>query len=382
MTDSAGYESSASNQSNLSSATADRGTFYAVYLYTNNSSKSSQTAGSDASTRADNSNGSLSLLATDLGAVSETDLRCYLLKKVARDLEDSRGNLDVVELSLGDKVSTPMACFHQAFWKETSASEKKDHHAYLLCFVSADDGTLDLFFSDVENFGKALVPSLADAESEFQQALRESMENWYHICVAYIGRCVEALGENLAVLLHFALNDSNIDIEISSGDGKSDFRRFVDVCKLDVLNSESMASSDETATVLDTERPNLTVEEKDGKVSLSRSESSDFCRRWARALLRDDTNNPLVLRRIIEGLKIKTIQDMNLVKRLVRLAENDHYALYNAYKFLKECGYSETLLRRAVREGSVAATREGREVVALLSEHLLAKNRSACHVER
>ncbi|KAH8037167.1 hypothetical protein HPB51_008849 [Rhipicephalus microplus] len=67
-----------------------------------------------------------------------------------------------------------------------------------------------------------------------------------------------------------------------------------------------------------------------------------------------------------------TIQNLNLVKRLVKEAENDHYALFNTYQFLKKCGYWEALLQRAINEGSVVATPEGREVIELLQERLAA----------
>ncbi|XP_064478220.1 protein Njmu-R1-like isoform X2 [Ornithodoros turicata] len=379
MTESAGYESSASNQSIPSATSIDRGTFYAVYLYSNNSLKSQvgEDGGTcDVTSRADDpAKKCLSLLATDLGAASETDLRCYLLKKVARDLQDSRGNIDIVELSMGDKVSTPMACLHQAFWKDTTL-ENKDHHAYVLCFVAADDGTLDLFYSDVEAFGRALVPSLTNAESDFQQALRENMENWYHICVSYISRCLKGLGENVATLLHCALSDGIVDINIANPEERGDFQRFVDVCKLDVLDSSNSTSSEKAKCTDGLERPNLEIRTGSDGIELSHTETSPFCQRWAKAIFKEDLDNALLQRRIIEGFKIKTIQDMNLIKRLVKQAENDHYALYNAFRFLKECGYSDTLLRRATREGSVTATTEGRDVVTLLSEHLVDARKS------
>lgn len=41
---------------------------------------------------------------------------------------------------------------------------------------------------------------------------------------------------------------------------------------------------------------------------------------------------------------------MNLVRRIVRKAESDHYALYRAYKLLKECGYTKTLLGLSMSE--------------------------------
>lgn len=57
------------------------------------------------------------------------------------------------------------------------------------------------------------------------------------------------------------------------------------------------------------------------------TEKSSLGDDWAAAMLKD-TSNPAFLRQIIEDFKLKTIQDLNTLKRLVRQAETDHYALY------------------------------------------------------
>ena len=45
-------------------------------------------------------------------------------------------------------------------------------------------------------------------------------------------------------------------------------------------------------------------------------------------MLTGDPKNPEYLRQVIEDCKLRTIQDLNNLKRLVRQAESDHYALY------------------------------------------------------
>uniref|UniRef100_L7MB14 Protein Njmu-R1 n=1 Tax=Rhipicephalus pulchellus TaxID=72859 RepID=L7MB14_RHIPC len=382
--DSTGYDSSASTQSNQSSASTLRGTFYAVYLYTNSPKAQLQQQQSETETSADEASQkppstkppksqtkeSLSLLATDLGAVAETDLRCFLIKKVARDLQDTRGNVDPMEMTLGEKATTTATCFHQAFTKEASDPEKKEQQAYVLCFIAPDDGTLDLYCTDLERFGKSLLPLLTDSEIDFKSTLTSSLEEWHYITVLYMSRCVESFAENIAVLLQAALNEAPVKVMTENSRDKSDVEKFMEACNLHGLEGHKR-DHEETESEC---QPQAAVEivSEDDHLLARNAEASPFCQRWAARLVKSRDDGPLILRRIVEGFKIRTIRNLNLVKRLVKEAENDHYALFNAYQFLKKCGYWEALLQRAINEGSVVATPEGQEVVELLQERLAA----------
>lgn len=380
--DSTGYDSSASTQSNQSSASSLRGTFYAVYLYTNSpkaqlQQQQSETETDEASqkppaTKPSKSQikESLSLLATDLGAVAETDLRCFLIKKVARDLQDTRGNVDSMEMTLGEKTTTTAMCFHQAFTKKTSDPEKKEQQAYVLCFIAPDDGTLDLYCTDLERFGKSLLPLLTNSEVDFKSTLTSSLEEWHYISVLYMNRCVEAFSENIAVLLQAALDEAPVNVMTGNSRDKSDVEKFMEACNLHGLEGENRGH-EETESGCQSPSAIEIVSEDDCLVA-KYAEASPFCQRWAARLVKSRDDGPQVLRRIVDGFKIRTIQNLNLVKRLVKEAENDHYALFNAYQFLKKCGYWEALLQRAINEGSVVATPDGREVVELLQERLAA----------
>ncbi|KAL1438458.1 hypothetical protein MTO96_048071 [Rhipicephalus appendiculatus] len=345
--DSTGYDSSASTQSNQSSASTLRGTFYAVYLYTNSPKAQLQQQQSETETSADDeasqkppstkppksqTKESLSLLATDLGAVAETDLRCFLIKKVARDLQDTRGNVDPMEMTLGEKATTTAM--------RTSCASSPP-----------DDGTLDLYCTDLERFGKSLLPLLTDSEIDFKSTLTSSLEEWHYITVLYMSRCVESFAENIAVLLQAALNEAPVNVATGNSRDKSDVEKFMEACNLHGLEGHKR-DHEETENGC---QPQAAVEivSEDDRLLARNAEASPFCQCWAARLIR-------------------TIQNLNLVKRLVKEAENDHYALFNAYQFLKKCGYWEALLQRAINEGSVVATPEGREVVELLQERLAA----------
>lgn len=387
--DSTGYDSSASTQSNQSSAPMLRGTFYAVYLYTNTPKtqhySENETSADEASQKAptpkpprSQTKESLSLLATDLGAVAETDLRCFLIKKVARDLQDTRGNVDPMEMTLGEKTTGTVMCFHQAFVKEPSSPDKKEQQAYVLCFIAPDDGTLDLYCTDLERFGTSLLPLLTNSEIEFKSTLTSSLEEWHYLCVLYMTRCVKALSQNVAALLQAALSEATVSVTTGNSRDKTDIERFVKACNLHSLEGQGQENGETDAEC--ESPPVVEIFSEDDGLKVRNAEASPFCQRWAARLVKSEDDGPLVLRRIVEGFKIRTIQDLNLVKRLVKEAENDHYALFNAYQFLKKCGYWRALLQRATSEGSVVATPEGQEVVELLRERLAANGLTGSQV--
>lgn len=185
-----------------------------------------------------------------------------------------------------------------------------------------------------------------------------------------MSRCIRLLSSDVAVLLHAALCQTAVKVTAASSRTKDDVQGFMNACNLHNLETQDVQDGpqlDAHTTELEV-KVDATVE--DTGVTFNRSDSSTFCQKWAERLVKSENDGPLILRRIIEGFKIKTIQDLNLIKRLVKKAENDHYALFSAYQFLKNCGYWETLLERAMKEGSLVTTPEGQEVVGLLQERL------------
>ncbi|KAG8534536.1 hypothetical protein GDO81_019202, partial [Engystomops pustulosus] len=74
--------------------------------------------------------------------------------------------------------------------------------------------------------------------------------------------------------------------------------------------------------------------------------SNRFCEAWMQVFLSAcDAGNPFLFRQKLENFKLKVIQDMNILKRLIRQAESSHYSLFRCYNFLKNCGNGDLLLR-------------------------------------
>lgn len=317
-------------------------TFYALY-YCNASGK-----GSNPELEANPTNKSpasqhvyLNILATNLSGEKETDLRCFLQKRIQLKDIVLEGGAKAALLDVGTRGS--IMCVYQLFAKLQSGIA--GGQGYCLALLAPDDGTLDLFLNEVEAFMRRHANKLTNAEKCLPDETRNSLKDWHRQSTLFIGHVLRALGERTAVLLHLALSGGTLDIEqVIDTQLRSDLSMFMSCCGLHELRR---------VVKINATLPKVIVarqDEESGRIELSLEECSQDSLQWCRRLLQESPDDPVVLRRIIEGYKIRTIQDMNLVRRIVRKAESDHYALYRAYKLLKECGYTKTLLGLSMSE--------------------------------
>ncbi|KAL3208288.1 hypothetical protein MRX96_009640 [Rhipicephalus microplus] len=76
------------------------------------------------------------------------------------------------------------------------------------------------YCTDLERFGKSLLPLLTDSEIDFKSALTSSLEEWHYIAVLYMSRCVESFAENIA-----ALNEASVKVTTENSRDKSDVEK-------------------------------------------------------------------------------------------------------------------------------------------------------------
>lgn len=103
--------------------------------------------------------------------------------------------------------------------------------------------------------------------------------------------------------------------------------------------------------------------------------TNTLCTRWAHALKQTwhesvdvGSNTQCVrVRRVLEQFKLEMIRLVNTLKRLVRQAEIDHYALYRAHAFLADCGAAHVLVNMISRD-TLSLTPSERDVLAVLVE--------------
>jgi hypothetical protein len=73
----------------------------------------------------------------------------------------------------------------------------------------------------------------------------------------------------------------------------------------------------------------LTVTVSESALEVSSNEVNRFCQDWATTMQgEEEESKPSYLRQVIENFKLKIIQDLNNLRRLIQQAEKDHYALY------------------------------------------------------
>lgn len=341
---------------------------------------------------------SLSLVATNLTAEKETDVRCYLLKRLDKDhILDEEGKLGFITFGSND-VSKEAACYYQILKSSVDSTMLPDgggdyeyvswdEDVYVTCLISPGDVTLDLLHSDLQQFCCNLMPLLkaVKTSSQCEDILKEKLNDWPTKAVEYIIYCKKWMNKHISVLLQLGLLDGQLEFVDVDEEAKVYFKRFLDACSLcpilqdttDSVTDSSELSLNMNQAVSGTSNQHsslakVTVTKTNGSFQLSQSGSSKYCQVWAQKLLMCE-NDVLRLKRTIEEFRMKTIQDMNMLKRLVKKAETDHYALFQVYQFLKNCGYRDTLLYRMKYEGSLMSSPESSEVVAILEEYLQAK---------
>lgn len=98
-------------------------------------------------------------------------------------------------------------------------------------------------------------------------------------------------------------------------------------------------------------------------------EATGFVRIGCRLFLNGaEGGNPFLFRQVLENFKLKAIQDTNNLKRFIRQAEMNHYALFKCYTFLKNCGSGDILLKIVKVEHEEMP--EAKNVVAVLEEFM------------
>eukprot|EP00053_Salpingoeca_punica_P008574 m.76752 g.76752 ORF g.76752 m.76752 type:complete len:448 (-) comp14658_c0_seq1:90-1433(-) len=100
-----------------------------------------------------------------------------------------------------------------------------------------------------------------------------------------------------------------------------------------------------------------------------------FCVEWAEQLL-ENAASPAAMKQNIHNHQLQVIQEINMMKRLVALAESNHYALYNAYTFLQQCLSIPSLLLSSVSTAAQLdeSSAQSREVLKALVDFVTAQS--------
>lgn len=332
---------------------------YAVYLYEpERFLMTTEVNGSDVEIKQYGSNDALGfdLVTSPLMPDQEHKLRLFLVRRLLKGaIYTGTGNFSGMDFSLSENTvaPSPAVCYYILLPCQHSTAQQ-----VMICLLATTETNLEVFRPELTQFCEMLVSHIpSDKEKPLPVSASARLTTWYSICLQYIGRVLQELGQNVSSLLQLAQQSGHI----VGGAGVSqtladDTERFLEACTVAECLPASQLPTGEVATLQKTDKQIHVVENV---------ECNAYCTEWTRLLLDlGPSAEPWRLRRVLEAFKLKTIKDMNMLKRLLKQSELDHYSLYRAYSFLWQSGNSDILLRQAKLEGSSAP-----DIIAALEEH-------------
>lgn len=201
-----------------------------------------------------------------------------------------------------------------------------------------------------------------------EKSIKSYLSSWFEDVVCPIQRVVLLFQEQLTFLLHAALSYTPVEVKDSDEKTKRDINRFLSVASLQGLIHEGTMTS--LCMAMTEEQHRCVVIDCSGSQPRFRNAGSNrFCEEWMQAFLNGaEGGNPFLFRQVLENFKLKAIQDTNNLKRFIRQAEMNHYALFKCYMFLKNCGSGDILLKIVKVEHEEMP--EAKNVVAVLEEFM------------
>uniref|UniRef100_A0A8C8RD18 Chromosome 17 open reading frame 75 n=1 Tax=Pelusios castaneus TaxID=367368 RepID=A0A8C8RD18_9SAUR len=344
-------------------------TYYCLYGYSSSERGADSYDGSRSSATPETPSAedfSLSLVDTNLPAEAETELRSFIAKRLIKGaLFEGMGNVASVELSIPEyRVGCYYCLLQQEKPLETATMESNiSPPEYVICFLGGSDKGLELY-----PFLKRSLFGCRERQSNLETCIKPYLRSWFEDAVCPIQRVVQLFQKKLTFLLHAALSYTPVEVKNSDERTKKDINRFLSAASLQGLIQEdtmtclciAMTEEQHKSVVIDCGGP---------QPQFHNAGSNKFCEDWMQAFLNGaEGGNPFLFWQILENFKLKAIQDTNNLKRFIRQAEMNHYALFKCYVFLKNCGSGDVLLKIVKVEN--AEMPEANNVITVLEEFM------------
>ncbi|NXG66053.1 NJMU protein, partial [Hemiprocne comata] len=312
---------------------------------------------------------SLSLLDTNLPAEAETELRSFISRRLTKGaLFEGMGNVASVELSIPEyKVGCYYCRFQQENLLETATQESDTSiPEYVVCFLGGSEK--DTFRLELDKYVQSLKINPVLEQKTSESCVNPDLRSWFENALCPIQRVVHLFQEKLAFLLHAALSYTPVEVKHADERTEKDISRFLAAAGLQGLVQEGTMTSLSIA-MTEEQHKSMIIDCSGPQPQLSNTGSNRFCEDWMQAFVNGaEGGNPFLFRQILENFKLKAIQDINNLKRFIRQAEMNHYALFKCYLFLKNCGSGDILLKIVKVEH--AEMPEARNVVTVLEEFM------------
>ncbi|XP_071429694.1 protein Njmu-R1 [Pithys albifrons albifrons] len=313
---------------------------------------------------------SLSLLDTNLPAEAETELRSFLARRLSKGaLFEGMGSVASVGLSIPE---SKVGCYYCRFQQENleMATLESDINApeYVVCFLGGSEKGLELFRLELDKYIQSLKINLDLEQNPQESCVGPHLRSWFEDAICPIQRVVQLFQAKLASLLHAALSYTPVEVTNADERTERDIGRFLAAASLQGLVQEGTMTS-LCIAMTEEQHKALVIDCGGARPQLHNAGSNRFCEDWMQAFVNAaEGGNPFLFRQILENFKLKAIQDINNLKRFIRQAEMNHYALFKCYLFLRNCGSGDILLK--VVKVEHAEMPEARNVVTVLEEFM------------
>ncbi|KAM5215768.1 protein Njmu-R1 isoform 1-T2 [Hipposideros larvatus] len=331
--------------------------------------------GSPSGTNAETPSGddfSLSLAETNLPSEVEPELRSFIAKRLSKGaVFEGLGNVASVELRIpGYRVGCYYCLFQQEKLLPETATMDSEHNLseYVVCFLGGSEKGLELFRLELDKYIQGLKNNMNCEERGLENHIKSYLSSWFEDVVCPIQRVVLLFQEKLTFLLHAALSYTPVEVKESDEKTKRDINRFLSVASLQGLIHEGTMTS-LCMAMTEEQHKSVVIDCSSSQPQFYNAGSNRFCEDWMQAFLNGaEGGNPFLFRQVLENFKLKAIQDTNNLKRFIRQAEMNHYALFKCYMFLKNCGSGDILLKIVKVEHEEMP--EAKNVVAVLEEFM------------
>lgn len=238
----------------------------------------------------------------------------------------------------------------------------------VVCFLGGSEKGLELFRLELDKYIQGLKNNMNCEERSLGNDVKSYLNSWYEDVVCPIQRVVLLFQEKLTFLLHAALSYTPVEFKESDEKTKRDINRFLSVASLQGLIHEGTMTS-LCMAMTEEQHKSMIIDCSGPQPQFHNAGSNRFCEDWMQAFLHGaEAGNPFLFRQVLENFKLKAIQDTNNLKRFIRQAEMNHYALFKCYMFLKNCGSGDILLKIVKVEHEEMP--EAKSVVAVLEEFM------------
>lgn len=239
---------------------------------------------------------------------------------------------------------------------------------YVVCFLGGSEKGLELFRLELDKYSQGLKNNMNCEDRGGEHHIQSYLSSWFEDVVCPIQRVVLLFQEKLAFLLHAALSYTPVEVKESDEKTKRDINRFLSVASLQGLIHEGTVTS-LCMAMTEEQHESVIIDCSGAQPQFHNAGSNRFCEDWMHAFLNGaEGGNPFLFRQVLENFKLKAIQDTNNLKRFIRQAEMNHYALFRCFMFLKNCGSGDILLKLVKVEHEEMP--EAKNVVAVLEEFM------------